>query len=1014
MATETKAPDTLAASTNFTGAVSAVDEPVALVFYDSFTEASNTNLESHTPDVGTSWTKQTTVGTASSLQIVAASDMLHSPDTSAGNNGVAYVCSPAPSTADYTVSVTISSISGITNPNGAVIVLFARYVDVNNHYVMIIYPLYIDGYVSLFKRVGSTYTAVTSDATKPGVAVAGDIYTLSVSGTWISALKNGAEIMGSTDSAFSAAGVAGIGYGAGPGITNFASDQIDPNLFVDNFTVALIADKLAATDTGLATEARFTFPTPTGFPTAGAGLQAFRALLNKTPGRPIPTIDMTLHESGGAALATILDNTSIDSQYGKIITGTWNANLLGTASGANAEVKITSTVATSSTMPTFIAKGVASATTGTSLTPTHPAGGMTGDIMILVVGSTAPTNVNSITTPTTTSTPWNVKHALEGSSLDGQIAIWWRVVSTAVPSGTLTITVATPDANAACYAQIYLFRGLNQINPFEGGALTNGSGTTVSMPSVTTVGANRLCAAFTMVGSNTTMASATGESGGDWVEAAAEDASATGNDGTLGCQIAQMAAAGTISGGSFAVTTGGWACRAFALRPEITTVEISAVEWLVDYSTSAHWDLTIVEGAGASAAFGGLTVSYGSLSVPAYAAMTTSAAPITQNLSLGSVGISAAEAASGRAQAIGLLSAGIAASATKSGLAATFGPLLAAMAASVAVGGQATTVAALTNGAAAAENLTGRLTLFGAFAETVQASAVLSTQGTSFGVVNEAAAASEVVTSVSQQVGLTTAAANVQGIQTALATTAAAVTADVAAAAALLGRTVFFSTLVELVVASDVRTALATAQSVLQAAAGATETTTGAATQRGQMTAAAGADAAVTALATAIATLAASIAVAGVQAGLATSSAQILEAVLASAAQGGATLITSFAAIPPDAIIDDTNLSGVVTSIQDDPDASPGTGWLVAVDATGGIELYLSFGSPPMETISGEQNFKIWLRKTAGDANPTIDVELWEDGSFVATLLSGVEITSTTGQLVIAPWEAAQLVELEW
>ena len=60
-------------------------------------------------------------------------------------------------------------------------------------------------------------------------------------------------------------------------------------------------------------------------------------------------------------------------------------------------------------------------------------------------------------------------------------------------------------------------------------------------------------------------------------------------------------------------------------------------------------------------------------------------------------------------------------------------------------------------------------------------------------------------------------------------------------------------------------------------------------------------------------------------------------------------------------------------------------------------------------TLTGAQSFKIWCRKTAGAPDPTVDVELWEDGNLVATLLNDVSITSTTGQLLTAPWDASDV-----
>lgn len=118
----------------------------------------------------------------------------------------------------------------------------------------------------------------------------------------------------------------------------------------------------------------------------------------------------------------------------------------------------------------------------------------------------------------------------------------------------------------------------------------------------------------------------------------------------------------------------------------------------------------------------------------------------------------------------------------------------------------------------------------------------------------------------------------------------------------------------------------------------------------------------------------------------------------------------TFAAIIPDAILASTNLTGAVTDIDDDPD-SPGVDWITATVPTSGIDLRVSFADLPGGggTLTGAQNFKLWLRKTAGAPDPTVDVELWENGVFVATLLNDVAITSTSGQLLTASWNASQV-----
>jgi hypothetical protein len=67
---------------------------------------------------------------------------------------------------------------------------------------------------------------------------------------------------------------------------------------------------------------------------------------------------------------------------------------------------------------------------------------------------------------------------------------------------------------------------------------------------------------------------------------------------------------------------------------------------------------------------------------------------------------------------------------------------------------------------------------------------------------------------------------------------------------------------------------------------------------------------------------------------------------------------------------------------------------------------------PSTSQLYGAQDFKIWLRRTSGVGTPTVDIELWENGVFKATLLNDVSITSTTGQLLTAAWDASQITDL--
>ena len=84
------------------------------------------------------------------------------------------------------------------------------------------------------------------------------------------------------------------------------------------------------------TVCRVSFPTPTGNPTVGVDLQEFKIWVRKQPGTGTPTVRIELYENG-VSKATILANTSVTNANGQLFSGTWNANLLGTADGSLVE-----------------------------------------------------------------------------------------------------------------------------------------------------------------------------------------------------------------------------------------------------------------------------------------------------------------------------------------------------------------------------------------------------------------------------------------------------------------------------------------------------------------------------------------------------------------------------------------------------------------------------------------------------------------------------------------------------
>lgn len=113
----------------------------------------------------------------------------------------------------------------------------------------------------------------------------------------------------------------------------------------------------------------------------------------------------------------------------------------------------------------------------------------------------------------------------------------------------------------------------------------------------------------------------------------------------------------------------------------------------------------------------------------------------------------------------------------------------------------------------------------------------------------------------------------------------------------------------------------------------------------------------------------------------------------------------------PDAILASTSLSGAVTDIDDDPD-SPDGNWLTAPGNNNNTDVRVSFPTPSGNptTGSGLQQFKIWVRKTNHSTDPTVAIELWENGTLLGVLTSGVGVSSTTGQLVSVNWDAVNLV----
>ena len=100
-----------------------------------------------------------------------------------------------------------------------------------------------------------------------------------------------------------------------------------------------------AVDDSLDVLAHVSFDTPSGNPTAGAGLQNFKVWVKRSTALSSPTLRIDLYESDVFKSATSITASSVTSDSGELFTGTWSAGSLGTVDGSAVEAYIYGTKA---------------------------------------------------------------------------------------------------------------------------------------------------------------------------------------------------------------------------------------------------------------------------------------------------------------------------------------------------------------------------------------------------------------------------------------------------------------------------------------------------------------------------------------------------------------------------------------------------------------------------------------------------------------------------------------------
>lgn len=203
---------------------------MAPFFSDTFTEAAaNVELPSHTPTVGTSWTKVWQDGSNPVLQAEFTPDTCGS--TSANNSGVGYTADATYPSADYSVQWTHVNANN-TAPRPYYVL--ARYVDTNNM-VAVRMQNTMAGNCQIYEKVAGTWGTIGSSANVAN----GSVCKLDVSGTTATFYDDGVSVGTGTITA-TATGKAGLACGGGAVLVD-TNDDANGTTEIDDFSVTDLA-----------------------------------------------------------------------------------------------------------------------------------------------------------------------------------------------------------------------------------------------------------------------------------------------------------------------------------------------------------------------------------------------------------------------------------------------------------------------------------------------------------------------------------------------------------------------------------------------------------------------------------------------------------------------------------------------------------------------------------------------------------------------------------------------------
>lgn len=214
--------------------------------------------------------------------------------------------------------------------------------------------------------------------------------------------------------------------------------------------------------------------------------------------------------------------------------------------------------------PTFIAVGTAATAASGNINTSWPAG-------LYAVGDTGILLIDSANSAPGVVSGWNligqIGTGTSGAANSVMLTAYWK---------TATSTSEAAAASGAAvgshqYGRILVFRGCNA-SPIDASATGTGATSSVSLPAVTTTGANRLIvhmAADSFDSNSTARFSAWTNANLTSVTEAADGGSANGTGGGIGAAYGEKVAAGSTGAGSvtFVNGTSNYAAITIALKP---------------------------------------------------------------------------------------------------------------------------------------------------------------------------------------------------------------------------------------------------------------------------------------------------------------------------------------------------------------------------------------------------------------------------------------------------------------